>query len=132
MNKKIEIILKGEDVYRPDIFGEIARAIGSGRFEIEVVMPRPLPIIGRGPGGRSTQVIGYRPSTEPPRIYLTVTEGEGSEDKLFDTAEKLLDFYETEGEEEFRYRFGSPDIVRVCRLIVEEGRGNPHPWHEKY
>lgn len=55
-------------------------------------------------------------------------EGEGSEDRLFKTADSLMRFYAERGAKVFRARFGSLDILGPCQQIIEEGEGNPHPW----
>lgn len=69
----------------------------------------------------------------PPRSLLDLAdkwlaEGEGTEDTLFKTADALMRYYAEKGSKEFRSRFGSLDILEVCRKIIKEGEGNPHPW----
>lgn len=50
------------------------------------------------------------------------------EDRLYKTAETLLQYYERNGAQKFRLYFHSLDILDVCRRIIREGEGNPHPW----
>jgi hypothetical protein len=77
-------------------------------------------------------IIGFTPQGLPKAIealaLLKKREGEGSEDRLYKTARALQDYCDLMGEEAFRSRFGSLDILEPCRKIVEEGEGNPHPW----
>ena len=57
--------------------------------------------------------------------------GGGEEDRLFKTADALMDYYANAGASAFRSRFGSLDILDACRQIIREGEGNPHPWPEE-
>ena len=51
------------------------------------------------------------------------------EDRLYKTAQTLLNLYNKFGPNKFRERFGDIDqVLFVCRQIVTEGEGNPHPW----
>lgn len=50
------------------------------------------------------------------------------EDLLFKTADSLMRYYAEKGAEEFSSRFGSLDIIEVCRKVIREGEGSPHPW----
>lgn len=49
-------------------------------------------------------------------------------DRLYKTAQALLELYDLHGPEQFRMRFASLGVLDVCRQIVAEGEGNPHPW----
>lgn len=75
MNKRIEIILKGDYAYDPDILQEIQK----GNFTVEIVFHPPIPIttaredFGAVREGKTT-IIGYRRNPEPPSIFLTLTD----------------------------------------------------------
>lgn len=56
---------------------------------------------------------------------------EGEEDRLYKTARAMLDMYDEYGPVKFRARFFTLDTLDVCRQIVAEGEGNPHPWPER-
>ena len=58
-------------------------------------------------------------------------EGEGSRDVLFNAAVQLLYYRDKYGSQEFKKLFGSLDVLDVCRQILSEGEGNPHPWQGK-
>jgi len=61
--------------------------------------------------------------------YKRSKVGEESQDRLYQAAKWMLEYYEENGEEAFRRRHGSsPDVLDVCRNIISEGEGNPHPW----
>lgn len=123
MNKKIEIVIKGEYAYDPEILKEISK----GNFSIEISYHPPTPIrtrmkaFGAEKEGRET-VVGLRPSIEPPVIYLTV--GEGRESRLRMTAQQLLDYYDQHGIQKFRQHFGDEKFVEFLRDFLREG-GSP-------
>jgi hypothetical protein len=54
-----------------------------------------------------------------------------ADDPLYETAQALLALHDEYGSVEFVRRFGTMDIVDVCRQIVAEGEGNVHPWHRQ-
>jgi len=60
--------------------------------------------------------------------YKRSKVGEESQDRLYQAAKWMLKYYEENGEEAFRRRHGSPEVLDVCRKIISEGEGNPHPW----
>jgi hypothetical protein len=61
-------------------------------------------------------------------IRRKLADGAGEEDRLYKTARALLDYFDERGPKEFATRFGSLDVLDVCRQIVQEGEGEPHPW----
>lgn len=66
--------------------------------------------------------------------FFSILEEEERREKdtLFKTADSMMRYYAEAGAQAFRSRFGSLDVLEVCRKIIQEGEGNPHPWeHEK-
>jgi hypothetical protein len=61
-------------------------------------------------------------------IVARLEEGEGSADNLYKTAFYMVKYYNEVGGSRFRARFGSLKVLDVCKKIIEEGEGNPHPW----
>ena len=57
-----------------------------------------------------------------------VQEGQGTQDHLYKTALTLLKHYDEQGPIAFYARVGGVAILDVCRKIIAEGEGNPHPW----
>jgi len=56
-------------------------------------------------------------------------ENGAGEDRIYKTAQTLLDLYDQYGPNEFRERFGEMDnVLHVCRQIIVEGEGKLHPW----
>lgn len=52
------------------------------------------------------------------------------EDLLYKTAKAILD-YRDSTEQPVSWMMFSYDELQVCRQIVAEGEGNPHPWPER-
>lgn len=60
---------------------------------------------------------------------LIISPDGGGEDHLFQTSKAILAYYDQHGPEKTRLLFGSLAILDVCRNILAEGEGRPHPWY---
>lgn len=118
MNKRLEIIIKGDEAYNPETLREIAR----GNFSIEIVSPPPVPILSKDPafGALRSGIVGYRASPEPPAVYLTIGEGERKRIgyRLRRAARDLIEYRRRKG---ISGDLEELDRIHELELSLEEG-----------
>lgn len=110
-----EILDEIEQAYPEDIFPDTTQG------ERDDVAERYPGFIDR------TSAMMGRHLTKVIRQKLAAEEGE-EDDRLYKTAKALLTYCDQNGEFAFRLRHGSLNVLEVCRKIIAEGEGNPHPW----
>jgi hypothetical protein len=109
-----------------EILDEIEQAYPEDIF-LDTTPEERAPIIEQYPGfiDRTSAMMGRHVAEV---IRRKLADGAGEEDRLYKAAKAMLDYFDERGPQEFVSRFGTLDILEVCRQIVQEGEGQPHPW----